>query len=208
MPWFGFPNHMYVGYSSNDSLQVQKQVADMVSRGLDGAIIDWYGRGQSSKQYLAYDQTTQLIMHQAELQPAFSFLVMYDTGALKTCAATVGCDVTQATIDDLNYANVTYENSRAYLHVGTQPVVFFFGDDAYAIDWTRVRSGVAGNPLLVFRNAGAFSHAQSGGGYSWLAPETVSATDPDGAPLYGQLSIAQPFPTPAASRWVRVQGFQ
>lgn len=178
MPWFGFSNHMNVGYSSNDSLQVQKQVADMVSRGLDGTIIDWYGRGQANKQYLAYDQTTQLIMHNAEMQPAFSFLVMYDTGVLKTCAATAGCDVTQATIEDLNYVNVTYAPSRAYLHVGTQPVIFFFGDPAYAIDWTRVRAGVAGNPLLVFRNAGAFTHVQSGGGYSWLAPETVSATDP------------------------------
>ncbi len=178
MPWFGFANHISVGYNSNDALQVQKQVADMVSRGLDGAIIDWYGRGQSSTQFLSYDQTTQFIMRQAELQPAFSFVVMYDTGALKTCAATPGCDVTQATIDDLNYANVTYENSRAYLHVGTQPVVLFFGDPAYAIDWARVRKGVAGNPLLVFRNAGAFTHAQSGGGYSWLAPEAVSATDP------------------------------
>jgi PKD repeat protein len=178
MPWFGFSNHMNVGYNSNDALQVQKQVADMVSRGLDGTIIDWYGRGQSNKQFLAYDQTTQLIMHQAELQPAFSFLVMYDTGALKTCAATVGCDVTQAMIDDLNYVNVTYAPSRAYVHVGTQPVIFFFGDDAYAIDWTRVRAGVAGNPLLVFRNAGAYTHTQAGGGYSWLAPETVSTTDP------------------------------
>ena len=178
MPWFGFSNHMNVGYSSDDALQVQNQVADMVSRGLDGAIIDWYGRGQSNKQYLAYDQTTQLLMHQAELQPAFNFLVMYDTGALKTCAATAGCDVTQAMIDDLNYVNVTYAPSKAYVHVGTQPVIFFFGDDAYAIDWTRVHNGVAGNPLLVFRNAGAFTHTQSGGGYSWLAPETVSTTDP------------------------------
>ena len=178
MPWFGFSNHMNVGYSSDDALQVQNQVADMVSRGLDGAIIDWYGRGQSNKQYLAYDQTTQLLMHQAELQPAFNFLVMYDAGALKTCAATAGCDVTQAMIDDLNYVNVTYAPSKAYVHVGTQPVIFFFGDDAYAIDWTRVHNGVAGNPLLVFRNAGAFTHTQSGGGYSWLAPETVSTTDP------------------------------
>lgn len=178
MPWFGFTNHMSVGYASDDSLQVQKQVADMVSRGLDGTAIDWYGRGQSNSNYLAYDQTAQLIMHQAELQPAFSFAIAYDGGALKACAATLGCDVTQTTIDDLNYANVTYENSRAYLHVGTQPVVFFFGDEAYNIDWTRVRSGVAGNPLFVFRNSGAFTHAQSGGGYSWLAPTTVTATDP------------------------------
>ena len=59
MPWFGFPNHMSVGYNSNDALQVQKQVADMVSRGLDGTTIDWYGRGQSNTHFLAYDQTTQ-----------------------------------------------------------------------------------------------------------------------------------------------------
>ena len=38
-------------------------------------------------------------------------------------------------------------------------MVLFFGDAAYAIDWTRVRNGVAGNPPLVFRNAGAFTQA-------------------------------------------------
>jgi PKD repeat protein len=178
MPWFGFSNHMSVGYASDDSLQVQKQVADMVSRGLDGTAIDWYGRGQSNSHYLAYDQTAQFVMQQAQLQTAFSFVIAYDAGALKSCAATLGCDVTQTTIDDLNYANVTYESSPAYLHVGTQPVVFFFGDEAYNIDWTRVRSGVAGNPLFVFRNSGGFTNAQSGGGYSWLAPTTATSTDP------------------------------
>ena len=33
MPWFGFGDHMNVGYISSDTLQVQKQVNDMVSRG-------------------------------------------------------------------------------------------------------------------------------------------------------------------------------
>ncbi len=178
MPWFGFANHMSVGYASDDALQVQKQVADMVSRGMDGTAIDWYGRGQSNSHYLAYDQTTQFVMQQAELQAAFSFAIAYDAGALQSCAATLGCDVTQAAIDDLNYANVTYENSPAYFRVGTQPVVFFFGDEAYNIDWTRVRSGVAGNPLFVFRNSGGFTRPQSGGGYSWLAPTTATSTDP------------------------------
>src|SRR5207249_3044280 len=40
VPWFGFGDHMNVGYTSNDTTQVRKQLADMVSRGLDGAIID------------------------------------------------------------------------------------------------------------------------------------------------------------------------
>ncbi|HEX9254012.1 MAG TPA: hypothetical protein VF938_00655, partial [Candidatus Angelobacter sp.] len=144
VPWFGFGDHMNVGYASNDTLQVQKQVNDMLSRGLDGAIIDWYGRGESSKHFASYDLAVQSFMHQSELYPGFNFAIMHDAGALKTCAATLGCDVTQTLIDDLNYANVTYSASPAYLNSGGRPVVYFFGHEAYAIDWTRVRAGVAG----------------------------------------------------------------
>jgi PKD repeat protein len=177
VPWFGFGDHMNVGYASNDSLQVQKQVNDMLSRGLDGAIIDWYGRGESSKHFLSYDQATQAFMHQSELHPGFNFAIMHDAGALKTCAATLGCDVTQTLIDDLNYANVTYSASPAYLHSGGRPVVYFFGHEAYTIDWTRVRANVAGNPMFIFRNASGFTKAQSNGAFSWVEPTTVTATN-------------------------------
>jgi PKD repeat protein len=177
VPWFGFGDHMNVGYISSDTLQVQKQVNDMLSRGLDGAIIDWYGRGESSAHFASYDRASQAFMHQSELHPGFNFAIMHDAGGLKTCAATVGCDVTQTLIDDLNYANVTYEGSTAYLRSAGRPVVYFFGHEAYAIDWTRVRAGVAGNPMFVFRNGSGFTKPQSGGAYSWVAPETVSATN-------------------------------
>jgi hypothetical protein len=177
VPWFGFGDHMNVGYASNDSLQVQKQVNDMLSRGLDGAIIDWYGRGESSKHFLSYDQATQAFMHQSELHPGFNFAIMHDAGALKTCAATLGCDVTQTLIDDLNYANVTYSGSPAYLHSGGRPVVYFFGHEAYTIDWTRVRAGVAGNPMFIFRNGSGFTKPQSSGAFSWVEPTTVTATN-------------------------------
>jgi PKD repeat protein len=177
VPWFGFGDHMNVGYSSSDSLQVQKQVNDMLSRGLDGAIIDWYGRGESSKHFLSYDQATQAFMHQSELHPGFNFAIMHDAGALKTCAVTLGCDVTQTLIDDLNYANVTYSGSPAYLHSGGRPVVYFFGHEAYTIDWTRVRAGVAGNPMFIFRNGSGFTKAQSNGAFSWVEPTTVSSTN-------------------------------
>jgi len=177
VPWFGFGDHMNVGYVSSDTVQVQKQVNDMLSRGLDGAIIDWYGRGESSKHFLSYDQGTQAFMHQSELHPGFNFAIMHDAGALKTCAATLGCDVTQTLIDDLNYANVTYSGSPAYLHSGGRPVVYFFGHEAYTIDWTRVRSGVAGNPMFIFRNGSGFTKAQSNGAFSWVEPTTVTATN-------------------------------
>ncbi|HET9181912.1 MAG TPA: PKD domain-containing protein [Candidatus Angelobacter sp.] len=183
VPWFGFGDHMKVGYTSNDILQVQNQVNDMISRGLDGTIIDWYGRGEFNRNFVFYDQATQMVMQQAELHPGFQFALMYDAGALKTCAATAGCDVTQTMIDDLNYANTTFESSPAYITSNGRPVVYLFGDSAYPIDWTSVRASVAGNPEFIFRNSGGFTHTQSSGGFSWVAPHPAGSTSTDIASL-------------------------
>lgn len=180
MPWFGFgTDHMNVGYTSNDPAQVQRQVADLVSRGIDGVIIDWFGQGTLTHKYSYYDQVVQEFRQQAESQTNFNFAVMDDAQSLKACASTAGCDITQTLIDDLTYAYNNYENSSAYLHYNNQPVVYFFGQEAYpTLDWTRVRSSVPGNPLFIFRNTGGFTYAQSNGAFSWAAPETVSTTDP------------------------------
>lgn len=180
VPWFGFGDHVSVGYTSNDVAQVQKQVADMISRGFDGVVIDWYGRGTMNHNFVYYDQASQDMMHEAEAHPGFTFAIMEDVGALKACAQTAGCNVTQTMIDDLNYANTTYFNSPAYLRFNGRPVVYFFGEEAYAIDWNLARSSVANNPVFVFRNAGGFSYAQAGGGYSWVEPTTTGTTYLDG----------------------------
>ena len=41
--WFGQSDHMNVGYDSTDPDQVHRQITDMISRGIDGVIVDWYG---------------------------------------------------------------------------------------------------------------------------------------------------------------------
>ena len=162
MPWFGTSSHINVGYKSDDPVQVARQVADMRSRGLSGAIVDWYGPNKNPA-----NTTTIYLMKESEKYADFEFAVTEDVGALKTCGNTAGCDVTANMINDLTYAYNTFEQSPAYMRVGTRPVVFFFGVEAYTIDWTRVRNGVPGNPIFIFRNSGAFAHAQSGGGFGW-----------------------------------------
>jgi len=47
MVWFGTSNHMNVGYDSANVAQIHKQLDDMHSRGIQGAIIDWYGPGSA-----------------------------------------------------------------------------------------------------------------------------------------------------------------
>jgi len=170
MPWFGGTNHLNVGYASDDPAQVARQVNDMRSRGLAGAIIDWYGPNKNPA-----NTTSIYLKQEAEKYTDFDFAVTEDVGALKTCAATAGCDVTTQMIQDLTYAYNTFEQSPAYMRVGTRPLVFFFGVEAYTIDWTRVRNGVPGNPIFIFRNSGAFTHAQTGGGFSW----TGLSSDPN-----------------------------
>lgn len=166
MPWFGGANHMNVGYSSDDPTQVKKQVDDMLSRGIQGTIIDWYGPNFTTE-----NTTTQLMVQEAQSRGGnFSVAVMEDGGQLQNCARTAGCDVTQEVINDLNYAYNNFEVSSAYMRVNGRPVVFFFDGTSYPVDWSRVSANVSGNPLFVFRNSGAFTHAQSNGGFSWIAP--------------------------------------
>ena len=55
MVWFGGSNHMNVGYNSADAGQVHQQITDMISRGIDGVIIDWYGPNNSK------DDATKLV---------------------------------------------------------------------------------------------------------------------------------------------------
>src|SRR4051812_23736794 len=148
MPWFGQSNHMAVGYASNVTTQVKKQVDDMLSRGIQGAIIDWYGPSK-----LVEDQTTQLMKTEAESGSGFLFAVMEDAGALSKCSNTAGCDLNQQLISDLTYAYNNYEQSPAYLQLNGKPAVFFFGMDAYpTIDWNAVISALPGNPAFIFRN--------------------------------------------------------
>jgi hypothetical protein len=54
--WFGDPRHMNVGYNSNDAAQVKRQIEDMISRGIDGVIVDWYGPNNQ------IDEATQLVI--------------------------------------------------------------------------------------------------------------------------------------------------
>lgn len=171
MPWFGDPHHRDVGYRSDDRQQVGQQVADMISRGIQGAIVDWYGPESAIK-----NQSTILLMKEAERQGGFEFAISEDAGAIKDCEKH-GCDPNDKLISDLTYAAQHFEASPAYVRFNGRPAVFFFGLEKSPIDWRRVRQALALNPLFFFRNSGAFSNPDADGAYSWIAPETEGPDD-------------------------------
>jgi PKD domain len=173
--WFGRSDHMNVGYNSGDSAQVHRQVQDMISRGVQGAIAAWYGSTTTS-----IETATQLLKSEAEANAGhFEFAIMEDVGALGSAAASNGCDVTSQLISDLTYVASQYESSPAYMRFNGRPVVFFFGVDAFYIDWSRVVSSIPGNPLLIFQGNSAFTRNPSEGGFSWVNVDSNNPFDPE-----------------------------
>src|ERR1700741_3260691 len=138
--WFGQPGHINVGYNSTDPAQVQRQITDMISRGIDGVVVDWYGPNNS------IDQATQLVMHEAEKHPGFTFAIMVDAGAIGA-GSCPGCAPQQTLTELLQYVEQTYFVSPAYLTLQGQPVVTDFNiDRSYSIDWDAVNAALPTPP--------------------------------------------------------------
>lgn len=159
LPWFGQSGHKDVGYNSADPTQVTKQVVDMMSRGIQGMIIDWYGQKGAQE-----DTTTQYVMSAAEAHSPFMFAVMEDAGAIRGCGSCQG-----ALISDLTYAYNKYEQSPAYFRVNGRPVVFFFDAETLpGVNLAAAQAAVPGNPIFIVKDANGFTAAGSDGAYSWV----------------------------------------
>ena len=165
MGWFGKSGHISVGYSSQSATQVKKQVEDMQSRGIDGAIVAWYGKDSYE------NKTTLQLKTQAEAHPGFQFMIMIDHGTLQWDS--MGLQPTDALIAHLNYIADTYYASPAYARVDGRPLVMEFALESYTIDWVRVRSSIKGNPMIIFRNPNGYTRPLSDGAYSWEPEKTT-----------------------------------
>jgi PKD repeat protein len=195
--WFGEPSHMDVRYQSNDPQQVRKQVEDMQSRGIQGAILDWFGTASNSSA-VRVNNTAMALRTSAEAHPGFEFAIMEDGGALSEAAKANGCDVTSQIISDLSFVNSQFVPSPAYMRFSGRPVIFFFGVDAFYIDWGRVQSEVTNHPLLLFRGQDGLTRPISDGGFQWedisadpFHPASPNPFDPALAPQAAFYTAAQ-----------------
>lgn len=137
----------------------------MISRGIDGVVIDWYGPDNT------IDLAAQLVMHEAEKHAGFTFAIMVDAGAMGS-GACPGCSREQTLINLMQYLQHTYFPSKAYLTIGGQPVVTNFNvDQSNSIDWDSVRSAIPAAPRFIFQDNPGFSHQTSDGSYSWIMPQ-------------------------------------
>ncbi len=215
-------SHIDIGYASNSTARVEKQVADMRSRGIDGVLVDWDGQGaglgevDTATTSNAAINTGALTLYRKEAEAskgAFSFAVIEDEG-IKACAGQAGCDVSQALVSDIGFLATHFFGSPAYSKKNGRPLLFFFSIDTWvendgkSIDWGYVRAHVNGNPLFVFENAGGFTHDASDGAYSWLQVTGIGSypgSDPFGVagflPYFYQQASSHPSLVAWGSAW-------
>jgi hypothetical protein len=168
MPWWGDPRHITVGYNSHDPVQIHRQITDMISRGVNGTIIDWYGPADFT------DATAKLVMAEAEQHPGFTFAIMIDKGAigLSPCS---GCNPQQTLVSLIQYIEKTYVPSPSYMLEDRRPVITNFDLDLfYTVDWVAAGAAATTNPHFIFQHKNGFTHPASGGSYSWVI---VNVTD-------------------------------
>jgi hypothetical protein len=178
VPWFCTPGttgtdgiqrcngHILTGYNSNDATVVQHQVDDMISRGLQGAIVDWYGSAAT----IENGATLKMMAEAQSRTPVFQFAIMEDKGAVSNCVSGTGNSETQCVISDLAYIASTYYPSAAYMRRGGRPVVFFFISASDPIDWSQVRSSATGDPLFIFQD----NFSRGDGAFTWVHPEVAN----------------------------------
>jgi PKD repeat protein len=87
--------------------------------------------------------------------------------------------------------------------VSGRPLLYLFGVEVYYINWNRVRSSVAGNPMLMIRNQGAFSNASADAGYSWVEIDQSNPNDMMLSYLDGFYGAAQ-----ASSKYTAGSGYK
>lgn len=148
--WFGSVAHTSAGYNSADPMQVEIQMADMIARGVNGAVLNWHGSSDIT------DQTALTFKTESEKSAtAFEFAIEVDGDVLAACAATANCDLAAKLTADLKYVLATYTESAAYMKYQGRPVIFLSGADAYNLDLKTIQASLAGNPIFVLRSGPA-----------------------------------------------------
>jgi hypothetical protein len=167
-PWWGDPAHMNIGYDSADPVQVQLQIGDMISRGISGIFVDWYGIKCPKMTECTHENAAMIaLLNEAQKHYGFEVAVSQDWGEINKYRKSERMD---ELIADLNYVYDNFESSPNYMRRDGNPVIAFFGIETRKINWSDVRKQVQGTPLFVFENSGGFSGPQSSGSFAWLLP--------------------------------------
>ena len=165
-PWFGDPDHIDVGYNSQDPNVLRKQIENARNMGIYGFVVDWYG---SRRPFL--DRSAVLLQRIASEQH-FHVALMYDETQDDNGHATD--DATEAMeLAYKKYIGPGAAGRDAYLTYQGRPVIFVFPKQGHT-DWSQVRDQVnqwESPPILLYQDEPPPQFRQAfDGEYAWVYP--------------------------------------
>jgi hypothetical protein len=165
-PWFGDPDHINVGYSTQDPNVLRQQIESARNMGIYAFAVDWYG---PRRPFL--DRSTALLQRVASEQH-FHIALMYDE---------TQDDNGHATDDAMEAMDLAYKKyigpgapgRDAYLLYQGHPVIFVFPKQGHT-DWDQVRQQVnqwESSPILLYQDDPPNQYAKAfDGEYAWVYP--------------------------------------
>ena len=163
-PWFGKPNHINVGYSSQDPAVLAGQIEKAKNLGISGFVVNWYGRRDP------FEDESYRRLQEVASQHDFSAALMYDESEDQQHS-------TDDAIRDLQYAYQNYigpmaPTHGAYLSYDGRPLIFVFPKGGRT-DWRKVRATVndwAAPPLLIYEDINQRELNNVDGFFAWVHP--------------------------------------
>ena len=174
-PWFGDPDHINIGYSTQDPAVLRKQVQKAREMGIYGFAVDWYGDRRP------FEDRSYALLQQVAAEGGFHVCLMYDETQE---------DNGHATDDALEAFDKAYRayigpkapGREAYVTYNDRPVIFIFPKRGNT-DWDRVRAAVnqwEHPPILLYKDDPPPKYDKDFDGYyAWVHPS--KAWDPKGA---------------------------
>lgn len=162
--WFGHPKHISVGYSSQNPVEINKQIRQAKAMGISAFVVDWYGDREP------FIDRSYALMQEAAEKNRFHVAMMYDETNEEDGA-------TDEALADFTMFHDTYLSSgalghRAYLTYEGRPVIFIFPKGRHT-DWSRIRTLVnkwSAPPWLIYENLPGPDADAFDGFYAWVSP--------------------------------------
>ncbi len=164
-PWFGHPQHINVGYSSQDPLALKRQIEQAKKLGISGFVVDWYGDREP------YLDKSYALLQSVAVEEHFTVGMMYDESDKESEVAT---DDALVALDSFHekYLAPEARGSQAYLRYQGRPVIFIFPKGGHT-DWNRVRAETDKwnpRPLLIYEYRSTPFTPAFDGFYAWINP--------------------------------------
>jgi hypothetical protein len=164
-PWFGFPEHIDVGYSTLDPAVLSRQVHKARELGITAFVVDWYSTRKPE-----YDHAYALLQATAAKQ-GFRAAIMYDEPEGEPESST---DEAITALDYIweKYAGPNAAHGTAYLQYQERPVIFVW-PRSRRTDWNAVRRHIDQwpvHPILINRFSNTPYPNAFDGYYAWIDP--------------------------------------